>query len=209
MVLAALLGALLLLVPGLPARADALTDCMSDDNSRRIEGCTALLNDDGLSNRDRSLAHAMRALAFSLQGQYQQALPDYSRAIELDPGSAIALNNRAWVRFRMKDFTAGLADVERALSLDPSSTHALDTRAHLRHSLGDASGAIADFEQAMRLGGERIVKLYQCGLHAQGLYAGLVHGIYTPDTRTALRACVSRRDCDPLPPDEECRNATS
>lgn len=206
---AALLAATLWLTQGQTARASALSDCISDDSPRRIEGCTALIDEGGLSDRDRSLAHAMRALAFSLQGQYHQALPDYSRAIELDSGAAVALNNRAWVRFRMKDFSAGLEDVEQALSIDPASSHALDTRAHIRHSLGDASGALTDYEQAMRFGGERSVKLYQCGLQAQGLYAGLIHGIYMPDMRSALRACVRRRDCDPLPPDEECRNATS
>jgi hypothetical protein len=61
----------------------------------------------------------------------------------------------------------------------------------------------------MQFGGERIIKLYQCGLMTAGLYKGQVNGLFSQELRQALQACVYTLDCDPLPPDEDCRYTTS
>jgi tetratricopeptide (TPR) repeat protein len=197
------------LVCGGAARSDTIADCFSEDNERRITGCTRLLDVPGLSKAEQSLAYAMRALAHSLRGRYDQALPDYDKAIELDPGSAIALNNRAWAYYKTGAARRGLRDVERSIALQPTSAHAHDTRAHIHQDMGNPASALADYERAARFGGERIVKLYQCGLASFGLYKGSIDGLYSTATREAMRACVVKRDCDPLPADEECRLATS
>jgi tetratricopeptide (TPR) repeat protein len=197
------------LVCGGAARSDTVADCFSEDNTRRIAGCTSLLEVQGLSKAEKSLAHAMRALAYSLRGEYGRALPDYDRAIELDPNSAIALNNRAWAYYKTKQAQRGLRDVERSIQLQPSSAHAHDTRAHIHQEMGHTAKALADYDRAARFGGERIVKLYQCGLATFGLYKGSVDGVYSVATRDAMKTCVHRKDCDPLPADEECRLATS
>ena len=60
----------------------------------------------------------------------------------------------------------------------------------------------------MHFGGERMIKLYQCGLAAQKLYTGAIDGAETADLRRALEICVEGTTCDPLPPDEECRDVT-
>lgn len=194
---------------GTPRAADAATDCFSDDNERRIEGCSELIARPDIGQEDLSLAYAMRALAFSLKGNYASALSDYDQAIRINPTFAVALNNRAWALYKAGRGTEGLRDVERSLSLSPGSSHALDTRAHIRQQQGDITGALADYEMAMVQGGERLIKLYQCGLQAKGLYDGKIDGRYTTPVRLALEACVRDRTCDPLPPDEECRATTS
>lgn len=196
-------------VCGGAARSDTIADCFSEDNERRIQGCTSLLDVPGLSKAEKSLAYAMRALAYSLKGQYDMALPDYDHAIELDGNSAIALNNRAWAFYKIGKSQKAMRDVEKSIQLQPSSAHAHDTRAHIYQSLGNQSRAIADYERAVRFGGERIVKLYQCGLTTFGLYKGNIDGVYSTATREAMKSCVARSDCDPLPADEECRFATS
>lgn len=99
--------------------------------------------------------------------------------------------------------------MERALALTPQSPHALDTRAHIRQASGDIEGALNDYTQAMRYGGTRIVRLYQCGLQAAGLYDGFLDGIFSDKLRGALETCVRNTGCDPLPADEECRKLTS
>jgi tetratricopeptide (TPR) repeat protein len=208
--LLAILAALLSVAGGAPAHAaSGFDDCFGDNDMNRIIGCSFVIEMPYVSKAIRGKAHARRALAYSLKQDYDNALPDYAMAIELDPLDAMPLNNRAWVFWRLARLEEGLADVEKAIALDPTSHHAFDTRAHIKHSMGDADGALRDYETAIRMGGEKIVKLYQCGLEAQGLYAGPIDGLYTSDVRSALRACVDKRDCDPLPPDEECRAATS
>jgi tetratricopeptide (TPR) repeat protein len=192
-----------------PVRAQSALDCFSDDNERRITGCSDIIAAPGTNPDDLATAYAMRALGYSLKGLYDLAVPDYDRALSINPDFAVALNNRAWAYFKWGRAQMGITDVEKSLALAPGSPHTYDTRAHIRQTLGNPSGAMADYEMAMRLGGERMIKLYQCGLQANGLFEGRVDGIYTAPMREALQVCVRSTSCDPLPPDEECRAATS
>ena len=191
------------------AASNTIAECFSENNERRIAGCSELIESPYLDAGTRSLAYAMRALALSLKGDLDQALPDYDMAIKLDPASAMALNNRAWVLYKLDRLSDAMTDVERSLMLAPASAHAHDTRAHIRQAMGEITEALRDYEQAMRFGGEHLVKLYQCGLEAQGIYKGPIDGLYTRDMRRALEVCVRSKTCDPLPADEECRAATS
>ena len=192
-----------------PPSADPINDCFSEDLSRRISACSALIGSSGVSNSDLALAYSARALAYSVQGRYDQAIPDYDQSLAIDPNSAIALNNRAWAYYKSGQPERGSTDVEKALALLPDSPHTLDTRAHIYQSRGDHRKALRDYETAMRFGGTHIVKLYQCGLQANSLYEGEIDGLYTSDMRKALETCVATTGCDPLPADEECRKITS
>lgn len=184
-------------------------DCFAADYERRISACTELIDQSGLPSQLLGSAYAMRALAYSLKGLYDTAIRDYDEAISLVPEFAVALNNRAWAYFKSGRAAAGLPDVERSLRIQPTSPHAFDTRAHIRQAAGDVEGALRDYETAMRFGGERMIRLYQCGLAANKLYQGAIDGVYTAEFRRAMQVCVAGADCDPLPPDEECRAATS
>lgn len=193
---------------GMPVAADTQQDCFGAQGIDRIEACTKLL-ELPLPPAERSYAFAMRALAYSLQGRYKLAITDYDAAIEIAPDFAIALNNRAWAYYKSGGIDNADRDVARALELNPESPHALDTRAHVRQSQGDLPGALADYESAMRFGGARMVKLYQCGLQANGLFDGALSGIQSEKLRGALETCIRNPSCDPLPADEECRKLTS
>lgn len=204
-----LLLTVLLAAAASPAAADATAACHGADNGQRIAGCTELLESPDLPDKDRAMVFALRALAYSVRGEYGLAIPDYDDAIKLDPDFAIAYNNRAWSYFKSGRPADGLADVERALELTPTSHHAFDTRAHIRQSTGRPAGALADYERAISHGGSSVIELYQCGLQAEGHYDGEIDGIYSSVFRKALEKCVASTDCDPLPPDEECRKLTS
>jgi tetratricopeptide (TPR) repeat protein len=192
-----------------PAQAADPGDCLYELSDRRIEACTALIEKPGVGDEIKGLAYMMRALGLSLQGDHAGALMDYDHAIASHPNSAVALNNRAWTHYKLNQPERGLPDVERSLILAPASPHALDTRAHINQALGRVSAAKRDYTRAMNVGGERIIRLYQCGLGAQGLYSGGVDGSYSQELGEALKVCVNRPRCDPLPADEECRSATS
>lgn len=201
---AALLGAL-----AGAATAEVATDCFSEDNERRYAGCTAIIESPSVSDPERAHAYSMRALSQSLKQQYERAIQDYDAAIAINPDFAVALNNRAWAYFKWGRGPDGLSDVERSLRLNPFSEHTWDTRAHIRQVLGNHAGAFSDYEQAVVLGGQRMVKLYQCGLSARGLYRGRLDGIYSDEVRDALKTCADQQACDPLPADEECRDPLS
>jgi tetratricopeptide (TPR) repeat protein len=192
-----------------PASADKVTDCLSNNLEQRIRGCSEIIADATAPPQDLSRAYSMRALAYSLQQKFDLAMADYDMAIKLDPNSSVAHNNRAWTLWRSGDIQKGLADAERSLALEPNSPHALDTRAHILQSMGHHSRALQDYERAMLFGGARMIMLYQCGLQSAGLFEGKPDGIFTSALSQAMAQCVKRPNCDPLPPDEECRFTTS
>ena len=191
------------------ARAEPAADCFGEDIERRIDGCTALIEQRDQSVADLSFAYAMRALAYSLKGRYATAIRDYDMAISMKPDFAVALNNRAWAYYRWGKAETGLVDVEKSLQLSPTSPHALDTRAHIRQILGDPKAALRDYDKAMWYGGARMIKLYQCGLTEARLYTGEIDGTWRPELTEAMEKCVRDKACDPLPADEHCRAATS
>ena len=184
-------------------------ECFGEDNERRLKACSELIETPGISPENQSTALAMRALSYSLRGAYDQAILDYDRALTIMPDFAVALNNRAWAYFKSGRPELGLTDVEKSLALDPSSAHTYDTRAHIKQWGGRPTAALADYERAMAFGGPRMIKLYQCGLAAAGLYKGQADGTFSNELRRAFEACVQGTTCDPLPPDEECKAATS
>ncbi len=208
-ILAAMAAVLAFGAAALATVDDPTLDCLSEDNGRRISGCSAMIDTPGLPDDQRSLAYGMRALAYSLLGIFDKALADYDEALKIKPDFPLALNNRAWAFFKLGRPGDGLSDVQKALNLSPGSPYALDTRAHIRQALGDATAALEDYELAMQVGGERIVKMYQCGLRSQGIYFGAIDGVYSSSVRQALRACTGNRQCDPLPSDSECRPEVS
>lgn len=189
---------------------EAVHDCDRPESDRRIRACTELIETPGTPQPRLAMAYANRALSYSLLGEYQRSIQDYDQAIGLFPDFAVALNNRAWAYFKWGRATQGMPDVQRALQIDPQSPHALDTRAHIQQTLGEAGLAMRDYEAAMMFGGTRMVTLYQCGLKMHKLYDGPNDGVIRPPLLQAMKLCIDKGfACDPLPPDEECREATS
>jgi tetratricopeptide (TPR) repeat protein len=192
------------------AVAEDQHECDRPESDRRIKACTELIETPGIPPTRQAMAYANRALSYSLMGEYQAAIRDYDQAIGMFPDFAVALNNRAWAYFKWGRATEGMTDVQRALQIDPQSPHALDTRAHIHQSLGDQGFAMRDYEAAMMFGGTRMVTLYQCGLKMHKLYDGPNDGVIRPALLQAMRLCIEKGGtCDPLPPDEECREAVA
>jgi len=189
--------------------SDDVMDCFGEHSMRRIDACTAIIGQSGIEPRTQSQAFAQRGLAYSLRSEHDRAMLDYDEAIRTDPNNAIALNNRAWSFFKTGRPMQGLPDADRSIELNPMSAHSYDTRAHIRQWNNKPLLALRDYKQAIMLGGERMVKLYQCGLQERGLYHGPITGIFGEQLWAAMEQCVQSTTCDPLPADEECRDTTS
>lgn len=87
-----------------------------------------------------------------LAADWQGAVSDLDRALELQPGSADALNNRAYARARMgEDLALALDDVAAAIEIDPARATYYDTQGLVLLQQGDSQGAIAAYQQALAL----------------------------------------------------------
>ena len=80
------------------------------------------------------------------------AIADYTKAIELDPKSVEALNNRGTAKSEIGDKQGAIVDYTRVIELDPSFVPAYINRAAEKLDLGDKPGVIADLLVAAKLG---------------------------------------------------------
>ena len=71
-----------------------------------------------------------RGNRYSRNGAYQEALENYARAIELDPGFAEAYYNRGVSYYELGRHAEAIADLSRAIDLNP-----VDDSAYGRRSL--------------------------------------------------------------------------
>ena len=91
-----------------------------------------------------------RGWTYFTQGQYDLAIADFNRAIQLDPNYAVAYNNRGVV-YSMDDYDLAMADYTQAIQLDPNYAQAYANRGYGYSTIADYVHARADWEQALKL----------------------------------------------------------
>jgi lipoprotein NlpI len=92
-----------------------------------------------------------RGVAEKANGDFEGAIADYNRAIELDPKYAAAYSNRGNAKQAKGDLDGAIADCNRAIELDPKDAVAHKNRGVAKKSKGDLKGAIADYTRAIEL----------------------------------------------------------
>ena len=97
--------------------------------------------------------YVYRGCAYRSKGDYDRAIADHTRAIELDPKYVSAYNNRGFAYGSKGDYNRAIADYTRAIELDPNYALAYDNRgATYKYNVkGDYDRAIADFTKAIEL----------------------------------------------------------
>lgn len=119
-----------------PANAPSRTDALR----------TSVENDPANPNLLRALA----AHYFDSQ-QYVEAAQTYDRVIEIEPGDAVSLNNRALAIFYTGNPEAALDSVDRALEADPGYGHAWLTKGFILLSEGRNDEAVAPLQRVIEI----------------------------------------------------------
>jgi tetratricopeptide (TPR) repeat protein/predicted aspartyl protease len=94
---------------------------------------------------------ARRAAASAARRDFDQALQNFNRALELSPGTASYYYQRAMVELQLRQPEPAANDIEKAITLNPGYLEALVMRAEYRRSKRDTSGALADLDAVDRL----------------------------------------------------------
>jgi len=82
---------------------------------------------------------------------YENAIKDFSAALNLNPDYTQALNNRGFAFARIGNHESAILDFSEALDLNPKSHNSHYNRALSRASLGDHAAAVADYTMAIEL----------------------------------------------------------
>jgi tetratricopeptide (TPR) repeat protein len=82
------------------------------------------------------------------QKDYKAAVPLFSQALTLNPGSDSAYMGRAKAYYYLSRFDAAIVDIDSALRYNPDYTAAYYLRGKIRIERGDVIGACNDLEMA-------------------------------------------------------------
>ena len=95
--------------------------------------------------------YSNRGHIHSENDEFEHALADFNKALELDPNLAIAYNNRGGVYEKTGKLDLALADFNKALELDPKLAHAYNNRGNVHAKNGEIDLAIEEYTQALKI----------------------------------------------------------
>jgi tetratricopeptide (TPR) repeat protein len=115
----------------------------------------------------QNISWAYSGMGYSqfMLNNFQQALSDINKAIELKPDYSPAWFNKGNIEYAQKDYNAALISYNRTVELDPKNSSAVYDRGIAKLMLKDNAGACDDFAKASALG-------YTPATDAQKLYCG-------------------------------------
>jgi tetratricopeptide (TPR) repeat protein len=93
-------------------------------------------------------------------GQYSAALPDFTKAISMQPDQGVNYRQRADSYYALDEFPAALADYTSALQREPNNAIYYQLRGLLYHTISDFSAALADLNHALILQPENTLHYY-------------------------------------------------
>ena len=94
----------------------------------RVQSCTALIKSGRLRRKDRADAYNNRGVAYGGKGDYDRAIADFDKAIQLKPDYADAYDNRGVAYGSKGDYDRAIADYDKAIQLKPDYADAYYNR---------------------------------------------------------------------------------
>jgi len=132
-------------------------------------------------------AALVTAADYLAQGDYEfdrgdcaRAIAAYSRAIELNPSSAEAYNNRAYTYMTQKDYAHALPDLDHAIRLRPNYVNALINRGDIYNYYYqiDRARAVADYDRVIAQGPAAYRNTSVCGHRLVALNGSVTPGLW-------------------------------
>jgi murein DD-endopeptidase MepM/ murein hydrolase activator NlpD len=116
----------------------------------QIRACTKVIA--AKPSRARlAIAHFNRGWALNLSGRYDRALPDFDKAITLEPDFEQAFRSKGDVYRRKGMIKQAIAEFDRAIAIKPDYATAFADRALAYQALGKVDQALQDFDKAIAL----------------------------------------------------------
>ena len=115
-----------------------------------IKLCTEYISSQG-DPYGQSVAYYHRGLAYGVKGEYDRAIEDFNKAIELDPIHANTYHLRGHAYYNKGDHDLAIEDCNKSLELKPDNADAHSIRGNAYHNKGDHDRAIEDYNKTIEL----------------------------------------------------------
>jgi tetratricopeptide (TPR) repeat protein len=116
-----------------------------------IQACTAAIQSGRLNSEGLAYALGKRAYAYYVDYEWESALQDANRSIELNSSNAWALALRGFVWEELDEAGRALDDYNRSLALDATDPYVFYRRGRIYEDLEMVDNALRDFDTAIRL----------------------------------------------------------
>ena len=116
-----------------------------------IISCTAVISRGLVDRNDLATAYKNRGNAYDDQGQFEQALEDYDRALTLNPSDAESFNSRGTTYIALERYELAIGDFDKAIGINPSSPVTLANRCFARALVGALEQALSDCNESLRI----------------------------------------------------------
>lgn len=143
---------------------------------------------------DMSSAYFMRGQIRRNKKDAIEAVKDYGRAIELEPGNVDARRERGWVLLGMEKFDEALIDATEIIGGFRAQGDGYWLRAEVAKRQGDRGQALQDYEEAFR-NDPRLLRMMRERLVGLGYLSRHSSGAYSEETRNGMMACVVDPEC--------------
>lgn len=133
-----------------------LDDGIFDIRNGRFEDAVQKINQSIELKRDWEISYFYRAAAYQALEKFNDALLDYTKAIQLNPRMTDAYYNRAYINLTRKDIKnpdlqKTVEDLNKALELDPKFIDALYAMAAAQKKLGNYHTALEYLEKLIQI----------------------------------------------------------
>ena len=118
----------------------------------------------GFTAQDYALAYFNRDVPYSDLGQYENAIDNYTKAIQLDPDYAKAYLNRGNAYDDLDQYQRAIQDYDKAIQLDPDNAFAYLNRGAAYEHLGQYATALEDYDKAIQLDPDDAMACFNRGI---------------------------------------------
>jgi tetratricopeptide (TPR) repeat protein len=129
------------------------TIALKDDSLRTSAQLNLKTIDDILKKRieKETSTHIFKGIQYEDQGNYDLAISEYEKAIELNPKYADSYNKRGLVYFNKNMYEQAIKDYTEAIQLNPKYTDAYNNRGIIYYNQEKYDLAIIDYSKAIEL----------------------------------------------------------
>jgi tetratricopeptide (TPR) repeat protein len=155
------------------AQERTTNECVNKQNDftpeQQISGCTSAIESGKWSGSGLSWAYGNRCIGYKDKGEYDRAIEDCDRALELDPRNPFAYNSRGAAYYFKQDYDQSIADYAQAIRINPRFIDPIHNTGISYAAKGDYDTAIAMYNKALQIDGKDATALYNRGVAKQHL----------------------------------------
>ncbi|MGI0479732.1 protein kinase domain-containing protein [Geminocystis sp. CENA526] len=133
---------------------EIVNNCLKKDEKKRLIAKNLIKNlqlNITIESNENASGYFKTGYNYRELKQYEKAIIDYTKAIELDPNYIYAYNNRGVVYENLKEYEKAIMDYTKAIELDPNYKSAYNNRGIVYGQLKEYEKAIMDYTKAIEL----------------------------------------------------------